>query len=196
MKQYKSIRYVINAGQAFINGSVMIIMFLPLGLVYLMLPKSLMTIGTVGGLILGFILAWLWWSFTIARWRIWAFENTRETDWSALKEKAIEGKLIWNDGDFFERTEIRTKKQQEKIDGINQRIQEIEDAEWGSQNRSLASVEDDSDLPSKMDCYYSKEAFQVEMMRPIFIILLSIIIIYFTENWGLGLFFFCVGAFL
>jgi hypothetical protein len=38
------------------------------------------------------VVPWIYWSFTITQWRIWAFENV--TDVKELKRQAIEAKLI------------------------------------------------------------------------------------------------------
>jgi hypothetical protein len=39
-----------------------------------------------------FVGAWLWWSFQVPKWRLWAYE--RVTDIPELKRRAIEAKLI------------------------------------------------------------------------------------------------------
>ena len=123
MKQKKSITYIIIVGQLMINVPVTIIMIgFPafVGLVILQENSALMALLAF---VTGFILAWSWWSFTIVRWRIWAFENTAKKDWGDLKWRAIEGYLIWEDGNWYEKTEFRTKTQQEKIIRIDKEIE-------------------------------------------------------------------------
>ncbi len=107
---------VLNKGQLFINFPVMIVMFGLMGLSWYLnelglISKSLM----ISGFIISFILGWLVWSFSIAKWRIWAFEKTDIKFHSKLKSEAIKAKLIWSDGHFFEKTEVRTKLQKEKL---------------------------------------------------------------------------------
>jgi hypothetical protein len=51
--------------------------------------------------------AWLWWSYAVPRWRLWAYQ--RVEDIQSLKRLAIEQKLVWPDGSIFERTEIKSK---------------------------------------------------------------------------------------
>ncbi|MCR9166635.1 hypothetical protein [Phaeodactylibacter xiamenensis] len=123
MKRYKSIDEVIRIGQIEVNGPVAIIMFgIPIIAILvapIIIPKEYVGISTVAGLFLGFILAWLWWSYRIVKWRIWAFENTEKSDWQKLKERAINQKLIWNDGSIFEKTEIRSREENQKILEIN-----------------------------------------------------------------------------
>jgi len=58
----------------------------------------------------GFVLAWLWWSFAVPRWRLWAYE--RVADIGELKRQAVAVGLTWPDGHVFGKTEIRSKAQQ------------------------------------------------------------------------------------
>jgi uncharacterized membrane protein YciS (DUF1049 family) len=117
---------VLNKGQLFINFPVMIVMFGFMGISYYLnkidfIPKSIMIISFV----ISFILGWLVWSFTIAKWRIWAFEKINEKFHDELKTEAIKAKLIWPDGHIFEKTEIRNNEQKAKIKAINDRIIEL-----------------------------------------------------------------------
>lgn len=91
---------------------------------------------------IGFILAWLVWSFMITKWRLWAFHNVRNVH--QLKKRAIEEKLIWNDGNIFERTEIRTRKDKKKLDILEKKF-EIEDI-----------FLEDISIPAKTEIRYSK----------------------------------------
>jgi hypothetical protein len=77
------------------------------------------------GILMAFLLAWLVWSISIPKWRIWAFENIDEKFHNQLKTEAIKAKLIWPDGHMFEKTEIRTQEQKIKIKAINNRIKEL-----------------------------------------------------------------------
>ena len=74
----------------------------------------------LGGFITGFIITWLYWSFTITKWRIWAFENVRNVH--ELKQRAIKEKLIWKDGSVFEKTEIRTAGDKEKLQALESKF--------------------------------------------------------------------------
>ena len=121
MSQKKSIKQVILVGQLIVNVPVMLFMFgLPCLTWYLFLEGWLLPISAI----LGFALAWTWWSFSIVFWRIWAFTNTSKKDWSHLETTAIDSQLIWPEGHFFEKTEIRTKAQQEKIHAIHKEIEQ------------------------------------------------------------------------
>ncbi|MDE2148796.1 MAG: hypothetical protein KGJ55_02945 [Gammaproteobacteria bacterium] len=56
----------------------------------------------------GFAAAWLWWSLSVPRWRLWAYRRVSSV--GALKRAAFEARLTWPDGSFFEKTEIKSKR--------------------------------------------------------------------------------------
>lgn len=56
----------------------------------------------------GFILAWLWWSFTVPRWRRWALQRGAPAD--RLQKLAVATGLVWPKGSFFEKTEFKVDK--------------------------------------------------------------------------------------
>lgn len=118
-------------------------------------------IGFFGGMGLGFLLAWTWWSFSVAKWRIWAFENTKKSDWKALKSRAIKGKLIWEDGSKFEKTEIRNKEEQIKIEKINSEIGELES------EISLDEINDDPSIPIQSDFYFKRSETIMSLILPL-----------------------------
>lgn len=86
---------------------------------------NLVPISTFGAFAAGFVFAWTWWSYFIVKWRLWAFNSVKAENWPELKRRAIEEKLIWEDGNYFEKTEIRTTKEQAQIDEINEKILKI-----------------------------------------------------------------------
>ena len=56
-------------------------------------------------LIIGGLVGWTWWSFTIARWRKWAINRGAPPD--RLQKWAVAVGLTWPKGWVFEKTEIR-----------------------------------------------------------------------------------------
>jgi hypothetical protein len=60
----------------------------------------------LAGFPIGFVLAWLWWSLSVPRWRLWAYERVDSI--VALKRSAVSAGLTWPDGSFFARTEIKS----------------------------------------------------------------------------------------
>jgi hypothetical protein len=180
MKRYKSIDEVIRKGQIEVNGPVAIIMFgIPIIAILvapIIIPKEYVGISTVAGLFLGFILAWLWWSYRIVKWRIWAFENTEKSDWQKLKERAINQKLIWNDGSIFEKTEIRSREENQKILEINSKVNQVE-INKKEDELSLNAIEDDPLVPSQIDYYYKRVETIMSLVLPIILSLLGIYLI-------------------
>lgn len=111
-------------GQLVVNVPVMIVMFaVAVGLYQLSSNKLIHPLVFLPGTILiSPLVAWVYWSFSITYWRIWAFSNV--DDPLELKRMAVDGGLIWKDGSFFERTEIRTTKQKALIFELEKRIRE------------------------------------------------------------------------
>ena len=100
-------------GQAVVNGPVFLLLFGPASISWWLIgqPKYF---GSSGGLVVaavavgGFCAAWLWWSLSVPRWRVWAYE--RVSDLAQLKQLAVQGGLTWPDGWIFEKTEIKSKR--------------------------------------------------------------------------------------
>jgi hypothetical protein len=69
----------------------------------------------------GLIAAWLYWSFAVTKWRIWAFNNVRNVH--ELKRRAIAEKFIWRDGHILEKTEIRSAAQKEQLKELEVKFQ-------------------------------------------------------------------------
>jgi hypothetical protein len=59
-------------------------------------------------LIAGSLLAWIWWSYTVARWRNWAVRNGYDPD--RLQKFAVRTGLTWPSGSLLEKTEFRPKE--------------------------------------------------------------------------------------
>ena len=108
-------------GTLWVNGPVTVILLGGFGamvaLLRLAYPTGLPAVDAIVGFAVPFILAWLWWSVNVPKWRIWALERT--TNWPALKIQAVGAGLIWDEttavGRTFTRTEIRSAKDQQRI---------------------------------------------------------------------------------
>jgi hypothetical protein len=72
------------------------------------------------GFIIAFVFTWLYWSFAITYWRIWAFENVRNVH--ELKRKAMQNKLFKEDGSFSQKTEIRSEVQKQKLKELEKKF--------------------------------------------------------------------------
>jgi len=97
------------------------------------------------GIVLSILGAWFYWSAMITKWRIFAFGNCRNVH--ELKRRAINEKLIWPDGSWFEKTEIRSFLHKEKLKQIQKKFK-IQD--------ELELYDDDGSIPQESIIYYSK----------------------------------------
>ena len=88
-------------GQMIVNLPAVAIMVVALFLGSLVAPWEL-------ALIIGSLLAWVWWSYTVPRWRDWAQRRGANSD--QLQKFAFRTGLTWPKGSLFERTEFRRKK--------------------------------------------------------------------------------------
>jgi hypothetical protein len=92
-------------GLLIVNGPVLLLLFAPT-LTILMIARQPPGLHLLLSLGVGFIAAWTWWSFSVPRWRIWAYE--RVTDIVKLKSLAVAAGLTWPEGSIFERTEFKS----------------------------------------------------------------------------------------
>lgn len=141
-------------GQIIVNVPVILIMFgIIVGGWYLVIFKSLLWYWGLISFLIGPLIAWVFWSFMITHWRIWAF--SRIEDHRELKDQAIDGMLIWKDGSFFERTEIRTTRQRNIIDELEQRFED---------SKIYRKFVDDLSIPDKVEYKYSKSGLIVGIL--------------------------------
>ena len=123
-----SVTRAIVAGTLVVNGPVMALILSPLLLVdravafHIITPDQKWMV--VPAFLVGIALAWGWWSVTIARWRIWAYE--RVEDIPALKEAAVTAGLTWPEGSVFARTEIKSRAQAAQETALDQRAERLD----------------------------------------------------------------------
>jgi uncharacterized membrane protein YciS (DUF1049 family) len=143
MRQEVSVNNAIRRGHLIVNVPVALALIgCPAFAFYLSEQNIIPEWGIGVAFLIGFILAWLIWSFMITKWRIWAFENVRNVH--ELKKRAIEAKLIWDDGNIFEKTEIRSRDDKRKLEKLENKF-EKEDV-----------FREDYSIPPKIEIYYSK----------------------------------------
>lgn len=67
--------------------------------------------GKGAGTVLGFVLAgvpgWLWWSYSVPRWRDWIEDNNISE--ASIYDLAVGTCLVFHRGSFFEATEFRRR---------------------------------------------------------------------------------------
>ncbi|MFH6969093.1 hypothetical protein [Flavobacterium sp. FlaQc-28] len=116
------------------------------------------------GIISGFISGWLVWSYFVNKWKIWAFENVRNVH--TLQRKAVEEKLIWESGSWFEKTEFKNYDQEQKLKQLESKFLEKD------------VFKDDISVPKETIIFYSKTTL-------IFLLLVSLGMIFIGIYFGL-----------
>jgi hypothetical protein len=117
-KKSISIWKAILIGQLIVNLPALIIVFgvSGVGIAFVFLMKAVLSsfsdstflIGALVSIIIGALIGWLWWSFSVPRWRKWALQNGAPED--KLQKWAVITGLVWPKGSFFEKTEFKVKE--------------------------------------------------------------------------------------
>jgi len=149
MYETVTVEEAISRGRRMISYPVMVIMFGIIGIsVYLntqnLIPALYMIIGIAASL----LLAWLYWSFMITKWKVWAFDNVRNVH--ELQRKAVEAQLIWTEGSFWEKTEIWNSADRDKWALLQDKFSQKD-----------VFIEDLS-VPQETSIHYSKNAILVQ----------------------------------
>ena len=182
MNETVTVDEAISKGHKMVNYPVMVIMFGTIGItLYLATQKIIPTWGFPVGFVIAFVFAWLWWSFMITKWRLWAFDNVRNVH--ELKKRAIQEKLIWTDNSIFEKTEIRTTIDKAKIDSLNNKFK-LDDL-----------FQDDLSIGKETIIYYSKVKNFVEMAIMVVCLGVGIYLLLRTDSYIIGLILSIVGAY-
>ena len=158
---------LIIAGHLLINFPVLIIWLSPPVLVYLFVGNIyLKIIFIVFTFIAGIGFAWLWWSYFITKWRIWAFNQLEEEDWPKLKKLAIHQKLIWPDDIPFDQTEFRNADEQRIITNINEKTSHL---------NQIEDIKQELSTPNEVSFKFNKLDIIIESFAMIFILLIVIL---------------------
>lgn len=124
--RHVSVKQALWRGACTVNLPILVIIVAPWLLTLYMTAEVLKTAGipsflTTILLVLSLFnipLAWLWWSYAIPKWKLWAYARAEDVD--TLKHAAVDVGLIWPDGHIFEKTEICSqdvRKQILKLEG-------------------------------------------------------------------------------
>jgi F0F1-type ATP synthase assembly protein I len=179
-----TVNKAINRGQLLVNIPVFIIMMgLTGGLMYLATSKIIPSYFAPGGILIGPGVAWIYWSFAITKWRIWALSNVE--DHFELKMDAVAGGLIWEDGSFFERTEIRSSKEKKLIHELEKRYKsKIEKRKF----------KDDVNIPAFTEISYSKTSLTLTFVSMVGCFLVGVFFLIQTDRWGYGILLTLIGG--
>ena len=181
MEKEISVSKAINRGHLIVNVPVFISMFGIPTLAFYLSDKNLIPNWGIGvSFLLGFIIAWLVWSFMITKWRIWAFKNVRNVH--ELKKRAIEEKLIWRDGKIFEKTEIRSSSDKKKLKELEKKFLQKD------------VFKEDFAVPRSTEIYFSKMTNYFEMLVMLGCSGVGIYLI-LTDSYVIGALFAILGAY-
>lgn len=181
-----TVNKAITRGQLTVNLPVFIIMLGVMGSAfYLDTRKLIPSYVTLLSIVLGPLLAWIYWSFAITRWRIWAFSNVEDVE--ELKVRAIAGQLIWADGSFFERTEIRTNRERVLIRELEKRFKE---------SKKKKQFVDDPSVPPVTKIFYSKLYLGLQLLLSIVCVTTGVYLFITEKSWFVGTGFTLLGAYL
>lgn len=143
MNETITVDEALSKGQKMVNYPVIVIILGVTGLAIYLFSQKIAPLWAIPvAIVLGIALGWIWWSFMIVKWRLWAFEHVRNVH--ELKQRAVEERLIWPDDSVFEKTEIRSASDK---------------AQWTSLQMKFEKddlFEDDLSIPNETIICYSK----------------------------------------
>ena len=165
-----TVNQAIRKGKWEVNGPTYLIFFggLLSSLIGGALIKSTHIMGW--GSLCSIIFGILWWSISITKWRIWAFENVRNVH--ELRQEAINAQLIHPEGSWLERLEIRNDNQKRKIKSLEKKFLSPDIPE---------AVEDDGSTPHETLIFYSKTSQAIFWIIGIGIMCWGIVLIINTD---------------
>lgn len=76
-------------------------------------------------ILISICIGWIWWSYKIVKWKIWAFSQVEPVNSYKLYENAIGVGLIWPTGSIFNKTEIWSEKDKENWKKLKPEVQAI-----------------------------------------------------------------------
>lgn len=162
---FVTVKQALTKGQITVNIPVFIIMFgVICCLFYFSAIKEIPFYFTPLSFVIGPFCGWIYWSFAIVKWKLWAFKKVRNKN--ELKEKAIRIGLIWPDNSFFNKTEIWSNHQKREWKIIENKFTKDD------------VVRDDLSIPFETIIKFSKTLFWLNITGAIALILLSIYFYY------------------
>ena len=144
--------------------------------------KLLLTGGTF--LLTLFVLL-VFWSFTITKWRLWAFSKVPKEDWLKLKKAAIKNYIIWNDKTGMHKNEFRTEADLTKLEEIFIEINEQE---------QLSEIKLDLATPGEIRYPFDKLELSVELFSKCLVLVFCVFAL-FTKIYLVGIILFLFVAY-
>lgn len=132
------------------------------------------------GFVAGFSMGWILWSYFVMEWKIWAYENVRNIH--ELQRKAVEEKLIWDSGSWFEKTEFKNYEQKLKLKQLEKKFLEKD------------VYRDDISVPKETIIFYSRNT--IAFLLVLYIGISALGVYFLIEKEYIGLLFFGFGLYL
>lgn len=150
----KLVNRAIRKGQLLVNFPALII-FIGVIMTGFITFKRLEDAGTyyVISLLVGFCCCWIYWSFSIIRWKVWAYKNVNNIE--MLENEAVKAQLLWPKGSWFSKTAFITSRQRELL-----KIYETQPA--------CIKLEIKKDFPLTTRLYYPKSNLLIDLVLPLF----------------------------
>jgi len=172
MKEAITVQKALNKGAWQLKYLPMIVTFSIIGLGFYLFSLDILEGWIIPvGFIAGFVSGWLVWSYFVNRWKIWAYENVRNIH--ELQRKAIEQKLIWQNGSWFEKTEFKNYQQEQKLKQLERKFLEKD------------IFKDDISVPKETVIYYSRITVLFLLILYFGMVLLGIYLLYGKEYIGI-----------
>jgi len=171
-------------GHKMVTYPVMLIMFGVIGLTFLFgfqkhPPVWIWPVGLSSSL----ILSWLFWSVSVPKWKVWAFDNVRNVH--ELEKRAIQEKLIWNSNSIFNETEIWKKEDKQKWELLQGKFLKKDEIVF----------ESDLKVPPETIICYSKSKNFIEMIVMLGCMSLGVYLIIQDNSYIVGIIFSLIGGY-
>lgn len=182
MKQELTVDKAIKRGHLTVNVPVWSIMLGTPGIsMYLFSLKLIPNWGIAVSFFIGFLLAWLFWSYRVTKWRLWAFENVRNVH--ELKKRAIQEGLIWKDNKWYNKTEIKSSFDKLKWKELEKKFEKEDE------------YREDHSLPKSSIIYYSKSKNAYELIIMLGCLGLGILLLVKSDSYITGTLLSIAGAY-
>ena len=134
----------------------------------------------VASLFFAIIPTWIYWSYAIVKWRLWAFKNVKNVH--ELKDKAVMYYLIWEDNLIYNKTEVWTKFQKREWKTI---LKKFEQQDY---------YKDDRTIPFETVIKYSPKSFAFVLVLSLLFITVASLNFYYSK-YLFGIIFIGVAAY-
>lgn len=120
MKYTVSVDKALTRGKWLCNVLPILCLLMPFAASFYLLAITKSGWFVAAGFLVGLVLSFICWGFTVVYWKIWAYSNVRNLH--ELKKRAITDKIIHRDGSFSNRFEIINATQRQTLAALERRF--------------------------------------------------------------------------